>query len=83
MSASGDTVATVFMDSPALQFVLNYLCSTLQQEGGLLQTVPGIGLVFTVEKVIAGIGHHAEVKTVTPTFHLRIEDFHGLPVLPH
>ena len=53
-SASGDTVTTVFMDSPALQFVLNYLCSVLQQRGGRLQTVPGICLVFSVEEVIAG-----------------------------
>lgn len=53
-SASGDTVTTVFMDSPALQFVLNYLCSALQQRGGRLQTVPGICLVFSVEEVIAG-----------------------------
>lgn len=53
-----------FAGSPALQFALNYLCST-----------PGTGLVFTVEEVIAGIGHHDEVKMVTPTFHL------GLPVL--
>ena len=43
-SASGDTVTTVFIDSPVLQFVLNYLCSTLQRRGRRLQTVPGIGL---------------------------------------
>lgn len=73
LSSSGDTVTTVFMDSPALQFVLNYLCSTLQQRGGLL-TVPGIGLVFTVEEVIAGIDHHTEVKTLTTIFHWRFED---------
>ncbi len=78
MSASADTVTTVFMDSPALQFVLNYLRSTLQQQGGRLQTVPGMGLVFTVEEVIAGIGHNAEVKTVTPNFHLRIEGSRAL-----
>lgn len=66
--ASGDTVTTVFMDSPALQFVLNYLCSTLQQRGGRLQTVPGMGLVFSVEEVIAGISHDTEVKTVTQSF---------------
>lgn len=68
----GDTVMSVFVDSPVLQFVLNYLCSILQpprQQDGQLQTVPGTGLFFAVKKVIAGVCHHAEVRTVTPTFH--------------
>lgn len=33
VSASGDTVTTVFIDSPALQFVLNYLCSSQAAAG--------------------------------------------------
>ena len=68
-SASGDTVTTVFIDCPALRFVPNYLRSILQRRGRRPQTVPGIGLLFTAEEVIAGIGRRAEVKTVTLTFH--------------
>lgn len=76
-SASGDTVTTVFMDSPVLQFVLNYCCSILQQRGTRLQTVPGIALVLTVKEVIAGNAHNAEVRMVTLTFHWR-----SLPLTP-
>lgn len=68
----GDTVTPVFMDSPALQFVLNYLCSTLQpprRGDGQLQAVPGTSLFIAVEEVMAGVCHQAEVKAVTPTFH--------------
>lgn len=68
-SSSGDTVTSVFMDSPALKFELNYLCSMEQQWGGRLQTVPGRDSVFTGEEVIVGISHHVEVRTVTTTFH--------------
>lgn len=81
-SASGDTVTTVFMDSPALQFVLNYLCSALQQRGGRLKTVPGIGLVFSVEEVIAGISHDTEVKTVTQSFQGCFEGSLSLALCP-
>lgn len=58
--------------SPSLQFVLNYLRSVLQlprQWDGQLQTVPGTGLFLTVKEVIAGVCRHAEVRTVTQTFH--------------
>lgn len=64
-----EIVTSVFVDSPAISVSL-IICVPLCGRTATAQTVSGIGLVFKLEEVIAGIGHCTEVKTVTQIFHL-------------
>lgn len=64
-----EIVTSVFVDSLPISLSL-IICVRLCGRTATAQTVSGIGLVFKLEEVIAGIGHRAEVKTVTQIFHL-------------